>query len=181
MKKRALLIIDMQNDFYGDEAPLKCEGATDTLPVINEALKIAREKKIPIFHIYQEHREDMSDFGRELERSKPHCIVGTYGVKFVDGLDIANGDYFILKKRFSSFFQTDLDMMLRGFGVEELIIGGIATDGCVRATAVDAHQLGYFFKLLNRGTAGAIRVSHEDSVKYLCRLQKDVMIEPEDL
>lgn len=179
MKKRALLIIDMQNDFYGENAPLKCEGATDTLPVINEALKIARAKNIPIFHIYQEHRADMSDFGRELERSKPHCVVGTYGVRFVEGLDIVDGDYFILKKRFSSFFQTELDMMLRGLGVEELIIGGIATDGCVRATAVDAHQLGYFFKLLNGGTAGAIRESHENSLRYLCRLQKDVMIDPE--
>jgi biuret amidohydrolase len=181
MKKRALLVIDMQNDFYGDGAPLQCEGATSTLPVINEALKIARAKGIPIFHIYQEHRADMSDFGQELERSKPHCVAGTFGVKFIEGLDIREGDYFILKKRFSSFFQTDLDMMLRGLGVEELIIGGIATDGCVRATAVDAHQLGYFFKLLSGGTAGAIRESHEDSVRYLCRLQKDVMIYPEDL
>lgn len=181
MKKRALLIIDMQNDFYGENAPLQCEGATDTLPVMNEALKNARAKNIPIFHIYQEHRADMSDFGRELERSKPHCIVGSWGVKFVDGLDIAEGDYFILKKRFSGFFQTELDMMLRSLGVEELILGGIATDGCVRATAVDAHSSGYFFKLLNKGTAGAIRESHEDSVKYLCRLQKDVMIDPEDI
>ena len=181
MKKRALLIIDMQNDFYGEGAPLQCEGAVDTLPVINEALKNAREKNIPIFHIYQEHRTDMSDFGRELERSKPHCIAGTFGVKFVEGLDIKEGDYFILKKRFSSFFQTELDIMLRGMGVEELIIGGIATDGCVRATAVDAHQLGYYFKLLSGGTAGANKESHEDSVKYLSRLQKDVMISAEDI
>lgn len=181
MMKRALLVIDMQNDFYGEGAPLECEGATDTLPIINEALKYAREKGIPIFHVYQEHRVDMSDFGRELERSKPHCIAGTYGVRFVEGLDVVDGDYFILKKRFSSFFQTELDMMLRGLGIEELIIGGIATDGCVRATAVDAHQLGYYFKLLNGGTAGAIRESHEDSVKYLCRLQKDVMIDPKDI
>jgi len=181
MKKRALLIIDMQNDFYGENAPLQCEGATDTLPVINESLKNARVKNIPIFHIYQEHRVDMSDFGRELERSKPHCVAGSFGAQFVEGLDIREGDYFILKKRFSSFFQTDLDLMLRGLGTTELIIGGIATDGCVRATAVDAHQLGYFFKLLSGGTAGAIRESHEDSVKYLCRLQKDVMIDPEDI
>lgn len=181
MKKRALLIIDMQNDFFGEGAPMQCDGVKDTIPVINDALKIARTKKIPIFHIYQEHRADMSDFGRELERSKPHCIAGTVGAKFIEEVDIKNSDYFILKKRFSSFFQTELDLMLRGLGIEELILGGIATDGCVRATAVDAHSLGYYFKLLNNGTAGAIKESHNDSLKFLCRLQNDVMIDPEDI
>ncbi|MDD2371663.1 MAG: cysteine hydrolase [Firmicutes bacterium] len=181
MKKRALLIIDMQNDFFGEEAPMKCEGVNDTIPVINEALKIAREKNIPIFHIYQEHRKDKSDFGRELERSKPHCIAGTRGAQFIEGINIEPTDYFILKKRFSSFFQTDLDLMLRGLGIEEIVLGGIATDGCVRATAVDAHQLGYYFKLLKNGTAGALIESHEDSIKYLCRLQKDVLISTEQI
>ncbi len=181
MKKRALLIIDMQNDFGADEAPMHCQGASDTIPVINEALKIAKEKNIPIFHIYQEHKVDMSDFGRELECSKPHCIAGSWGAKFIEAINIDNSDYFILKKRFSSFFQTDLDLMLRGLGIEEIILGGIATDGCVRATAVDAHQLGYYFKLLKNGTAGAIKESHEDSIKYLCRLQKDVLISIQDI
>ena len=181
MRKRAMLVIDMQNDFYGHEAPLHCEGAELTLPVINKALKGARKASMPIFHISQEHRSDLSDFGRELERSKVHCVAGTFGAEFVEGLEIQDGDYFIIKKRFSSFFQTDLDLMLRGLGVEELIISGIATDGCVRATAVDAHQLGYFFKIVKDGTAGAFRDSHEDSLKYLCRLQKDVLIEADDI
>ncbi|MEI7885167.1 MAG: isochorismatase family cysteine hydrolase [Clostridia bacterium] len=181
MKKRALLVIDMQNDFLGAEAPLNCEGGLAIIPKVQQAIANARIAQIPIVHVYQEHRIDGSDFGRELERSKPHCIVGSKGAEFVNGIDVLEEDYLLLKKRFSSFFHTELDLLLRGLKVEELVLCGIATDGCVRATAVDAHQLGYYFKLIKNGTAGAIEASHQDSIAYLCRLQKDVLLEVDDL
>lgn len=91
------------------------------------------------------------------------------------------GDYFVVKKRFSSFFDTDLSILLQGLDVDEIMLAGVATDGCVRATAVDAHQRGLHYKILKGCTAGAIRSSHEDSLLYLQRLQKDSLISPEEM
>jgi nicotinamidase-related amidase len=65
---RTLLVTDMENDFVGNE------------------------KDIPIMHIYQEHRNDMSDFGLEPECPKPHCIQGTFGAKSVDEIEVKEKD-----------------------------------------------------------------------------------------
>jgi nicotinamidase-related amidase len=177
----ALLVIDMQNDFLSEDAPLKCEGGQEIIPNVVKAIEKARAQKIPVIHVIQEHRRDMSDFGRELECSKPHCIEGTYGAKIVSEIQMAETDYLIVKKRFSSFFATELDLLLRSLGVSRIFLTGVATDGCIRATAVDAHQLGYYFKIIKGCIAGAFYDSHEAALKYMCRLQKDVLVDLEEI
>jgi nicotinamidase-related amidase len=178
---RALLVIDMQNDFLAENAPLKCEGGKEIIPNVVRAIDMARAKSIPVIHVIQEHRQDMSDFGLELECSKPHCIEGTEGAKIIQEIKVDPKDYLVIKKRFSSFLNTELDLLLRGLGVKEVILTGVATDGCIRATAVDAHQLGYYFKIVEESTAGAFSDSHEAALKYMCRLQKDVLIKIEEI
>jgi nicotinamidase-related amidase len=142
-----------------------------------KAIAKARQKGIPVIHVIQEHRKDMSDFGLELECSKPHCIEGTEGAKIIPEIQVDEKDYILIKKRFSGFLATDLELLLRGLGVNRVILTGVATDGCIRATAVDAHQLGFYFKIVKDCTAGAFYDSHEAALKYLCRLQKDVLID----
>ena len=173
---KALLVIDMQNDFFSENAPLKCEGGQEIIGNVVKAIARARQKGIPVIHVIQIHRKDMSDFGLELECSKPHCIEGTEGAKIIPEIQVEEKDYLIIKKRFSGFLATDLELLLRSLGVNEIIITGVATDGCVRATAVDAHQLGFHFKIVEGCTAGAFYDSHEAALKYLCRLQKNVLI-----
>ncbi len=174
--KRALLVIDMQNDFLLDGAPLLCEGGREIIPLVENALQAARQKGIPVIHVIQRHRPDGSDYGLEKVYSKPHCAEGTPGAEIVQGISVDAGDYLVVKNRFSSFFGTDLALLLQGLGVEEMVLAGVATDGCVRATAVDAHQFGFHFKVLENGTAGALVSSHQDSLAFLQRLQKGCLM-----
>lgn len=178
---KALLVIDMQNDFVAKDAPLRCEGGEEIVPAVEAAIQAARQKGIPVIHVIQRHRANGTDFGLEIVYSKSHCVEGTRGAEIVEGISMLDGDYLVIKKRFSSFFGTDLFSLLQGLQADEIFLAGVATDGCVRATAVDAHQLGIHFKVLKGCTAGAIESSHKDTLAFLQRLQRGCLVGTESL
>jgi nicotinamidase-related amidase len=180
LKKSALLVIDMQNDFLDPKGPFgdrDKEGMPKSLlPNVLTCIAKAREKDMPIIQVYQEHRAGLVDFGRELDCSKVHCIEGTWGAEIIPQIKVQETDFRVIKRRFSGFFATDLDLLLKGITVDTLYICGIAGDGCVRATAVDAHQLNYKIHLIEDAVAGLTRDSCKWALKYLDSLQQDVLI-----
>ena len=143
----ALVIIDMQNDFVLPDAPLCVAGAQATIPAIKSLLDIARDKGWPVVHVVREHRRDGSDVekGRAaLFTSGPGvCVPGTYGARIVEELTPLPEEIILRKRRFSAFFQTELDMILRRLGVTTLLITGTQYPNCVRGAAVDAMSLDY--------------------------------------
>lgn len=179
-KKSALLVIDMQNDFLDPKGPFRDRdenGMPDMLiPNVLACISKARGKNMPIIHIYQEHRVGLVDFGRELDCSLPHCIEGTWGAEIISQIKVGSTDYRVIKRRFSGFFATDLDLLLKGLAVKTLYMCGIAGDGCVRATAVDAHQLNYKIHLIQDAVAGLTRDSCKWALDYLQTLQQDVLL-----
>lgn len=146
-KKYVLLIIDMQNDFVLPGAPACVAGAYDTIPRIMKVLDFFRTKELPVFHIVREYRADGSDI--EITRlsgflnNKPYTVPGTDGCKIVEGLTPVQGEYRIVKNRFSGFMNTELDFMLRRVGATHLIICGTQYPNCIRATIFDAISYGY--------------------------------------
>jgi nicotinamidase-related amidase len=173
----ALLVIDMQNDFVGPLAVMKCEGGRDIIPAVKDLICTARSAGVPVIHVIQEHRRQLVDFGRELDVSPVHCVEGTEGARPVKELEPENNDYMVIKRRFSGFMYTDLEMLLRGLGVERVIITGVATDGCVRATAVDAHQMGYYVSVVKDCVAGATSDRHLGALMTLSSLQPEGVID----
>jgi nicotinamidase-related amidase len=146
MKKPALLIIDMQNDFVLDSAPLKVAQARVVIPKIRELLVVFRAKKLPVFHILRVHRADGSDveiIRQERFRTQPFAIEGTHGAAVVDELAPQKGEYVIPKIRMSAFIGTELDLMLRTLGVTDIIVTGIQTPNCIRTTVFDAIAYNY--------------------------------------
>lgn len=143
----ALLIIDMQNDFVLPGAPASVTGAAATIPAIKRLLDHARSREIPVFHLIREYRFDGSDI--ELTRldhflhQKRYAVPGTRGCEIVDDLRPLDGEYVIVKKRFSGFMNTELDFMLRRLGTTDLIICGTQYPNCVRTTIFDAASYGY--------------------------------------
>ncbi len=127
-------------------------------------------KNIPIIHIIELHRNDLVDFGRELDGSEGiHCLEkDSY---FWEPAAPAEGEYVIPKRRYSAFFGTDLEILLRGLGVKHLFICGGMTDICVHYTAVDAHQYNYHVHVLKEacGTHSPEEVAQAalDSIEYL--------------
>lgn len=143
----ALLVIDMQNDFVLPGAPLQVAGAAATIPVIKMLLEQARSKNWVRVHVIRHYNRDGSNaeiWRVPLFTEGPGvCVPGTPGARIVDELAPLPDEHVISKCRFSAFFQTGLDMLLRRLGVQTVIIAGTQYPNCIRGTAVDAMSLDY--------------------------------------
>ena len=136
----ALLVIDFQADVFNGGA-LQLVGTEKVLPKAKRVLTAARNIGIPIIHTQEVHRKEMVDFGRELDGTEPvHCLETWAGTDFHPKLYPREGEYKIAKRRYSSFFGTDLEILLRGLQVDTLIVMGVMTNVCVHYTVADAHQ-----------------------------------------
>lgn len=145
--KPALLVIDMQNDFCLPGSVLCVAGAMGCLPKVVEAVDVARSKGVPIIWVIREHDADGTDvelFRQPMfKEGKASTVPGTPGVQLVEPLAAATGERVLIKKRFSAFFATELDMVLRRMGVQHVVIAGVQTPNCIRGTAWDALALDY--------------------------------------
>ncbi len=140
-----LLVIDMNNAFVNRESPLCVKGARETVPRIKRVVDECRKRGVPVFFITRGYREDGSDV--ELSRWKywsdsgrPLLLnsKGKLSGEFYGQLKPKKGDYVVLKKKWSAFFRTELDLLLRKLGVDTVVITGTQTPNCIRATAFDA-------------------------------------------
>ncbi len=168
MKQAALLIIDMQNDFVLDGAPLRVAQARTIVPKIYEVLTEFRKKRSPVFHILRVHRRDGSDVEitrQELFRKHPFAVEGTHGAAVIEELTPLPGEYIIPKIRMSAFIGTELDLMLRNIGVEELVVTGIQTPNCIRTTVFDAIAYNYPVILIKDAVAAQSEDIHENNVR----------------
>lgn len=166
--RKALLVIDMQRDFISPGAPIECPGGRDIIASIRQLLELAHRKGLPVIYTQEAHRAQGVDFGRELDGEEPrHCVEGTPGVEIVPELAPQPGDYMIVKRRYSAFFATDLDLLLRGLEVDTLVLTGAATDVCVRATAQDAQQLNYHVIVPEECVAGTTVEQHRAALRNI--------------
>jgi nicotinamidase-related amidase len=156
----------MQRDFVDAGAPIECAGARDIVPAIAALLDTARELAIPVIYTQERHRADGIDL--ELSNSEPeHCLDGTPGGEIIPALAPGSGDYVVVKRRYSGFFATDLDLLLRSLQAGTLVICGAATDVCVRATAQDAHQLNYRVIVPPECVAGTTAEAHAAALRNI--------------
>ena len=105
-------------------------------------MEMARKAKIPIIFLNDAHRRGLRN-DREFLKRGEHCIEGTWGAQVIDELDPRPGDLIITKRRFSGFFETDLDLTLKDMGIVTLIVMGVVTNICVRSTIHDAFFRGF--------------------------------------
>lgn len=147
-RSAAFVIIDMQNGFIDPSSPLCVAGAAKTVPACARALDAARRQGSPVFHVKRSYAADGSDVeacrwavwkegGRPLSDADPESAA------FPAELAPRPGDRVVVKPRFSAFFQTELDMVLRRLGVGTVVLAGTTTPNCVRSTCYDALSLGY--------------------------------------
>jgi nicotinamidase-related amidase len=172
--KPALFVIDMQKS---GRLPVERSGIPNMpgfeirLARIVRLVEAARESRVPVIFFQEVHRPDKVDFGRELDGTEGvHCLEDDPATALVEELRPKAGDYFIPKRRYSAFFGTDLEILLRGLEAETLILTGELTDVCVHYTYVDGHQRDYYMRVVEDCCGGSTEARHEaslDAMEYL--------------
>ena len=136
-------------------------------------IEAARASNIPVIYIIEVHRPDHVDFGRELDGDEGiHCVEGHPGTRIHVRLPYREGvDYLIPKRRYSAFFGTDFEILLKGLKVDTLFLCGGLTDVCVHYTFVDAHQHDYHAHVVEDCVGGSSIEAHNASLKAMEYLQ----------
>src|SRR5271169_5154096 len=166
--KTAMIVVDMQNDFVASGAPIEVSAARAMVPKLAEALKICRDAGIRVIYTAHVHRRDGCDMGlfddlHPVIANRDALVDGTPGVDIYSELAPAPGEHVIKKHRYSAFFGTDLDIILREWGVDTVIISGTTTEDCCHATARDAMFRDYRVVFLSDATATtAIQIEASD-------------------
>lgn len=182
-KSSALLVIDIQQeDFIDLREDNVDEPRWECIRNAKRVLDVFRAKKLPVIQIKEVHRADMVDFGRELDGSEGiHCMENSPYTDYAKLTYPIEGEYLISKRRYSAFFGTDLEILLRGLRVDTLYLIGGLTDVCIHYTAVDAHQHDYHIRVVTDAVAGSSEEAHRYALKAIQYLQRDALITVGDL
>ena len=132
--RTALIIGDMQNDFVTESGTLVVPSAESTVPAIRNQLELARNSGMRVVFVQDTHR----DGDPEWEIWGEHCREGSWGWQVVEGLAPREDEVTIRKPRYDAFYGTQLEHMLRVWGVDTLIICGTVANICVHYTASSA-------------------------------------------
>ena len=148
--RSALLVIDMENGFINGESSQCIKNAEKTIPACVDVVKTARQKGIPVFFVKRIYRRDGSDVEmtryeawKKGGRAMTPASWGPISAEAPEGLKPVDGDYTIIKPRWSAFFQTELDLILRRLHVETVILIGTTTPNCIGTACYDANALEY--------------------------------------
>jgi nicotinamidase-related amidase len=132
--RTALIVGDMQNDFVKEGGTLVVPSAEGTIPAIRKLLDLARGSGMRVAFIQDTHR----DGDPEWEVWGEHCREGSWGWQVVDELAPRENEVTVRKPRYDAFYGTQLEHMLRVWGVDTLIICGTVANICVHYTASSA-------------------------------------------
>jgi ureidoacrylate peracid hydrolase len=146
--RSAVLVIDMQNDFVAEGAPLEFPDGRRIVPAVQRVLNACRQRGMPVIYTAHVHRREGTDLGLHAELYPPvgagdALVDGEPGGDIYPELAPQPGELVIKKHRYSAFYGTELDVVLRGMEVDTLLLMGMTTECCVLSTARGALELGY--------------------------------------
>jgi ureidoacrylate peracid hydrolase len=187
-RKTAVIVVDMQNDFGAEGGMFHSNGlpidaARATLEPTARVLEAARTSAMTVVYLKMEFERDLSNLGapgapnheRHLRLgvgSGDSLIKGTWNTEIVDELTPEADDLVVSKHRYSGFFETELDNVLRERGIENLVFVGWTTSVCVESTLRDAFFRDYRCVILSDCTAEAVgsdlvRTNHDASLRVI--------------
>ena len=177
-----LIVVDIQGGDVEENASRTeiphMPGRAERIPKVRELIQRTREQGIPVVWIQEVHKPNLIDIGRELDGAEgPHCVEGWPETEISKGLDPRPEEFLIRKRRYSAFFGTELDIVLRAYKTETVILIGGLTDVCVHYTAVDAHQHDYRIRVVTDCVGGSSREAHDAALRAVHYLQRDALVE----
>lgn len=155
---RALLVIDMLEDFVRSGAPLEVPQTRKILPALRRRISRARKEGELVVYVCDSHRKNDTEFVRM--GWPPHAVAGTRGAAVVREIAPEPGDVVVEKKTYSGFHGTHLSSVLRRHGIRSVSLAGCVTNICILYTAADAAMRGYDVAVDESVVAGLTERSH---------------------
>jgi ureidoacrylate peracid hydrolase len=141
----ALIVVDMQNIWTHPRGARYLPMSEDIVPKIQDLLRFCHSKRVPVFYLHTTKRRDLADVGIFAD-IKPQThnaddewsnFEGSPGAEFYEPVKPAEGDILVKKFRYSGFYGTQLENLLRALGRDTIAIAGVATNVCCDSTARD--------------------------------------------
>ena len=180
-----LIVVDIQKSAFMDvKAGIPVmPGYRQNMERARSVVDAAHASGTPVIFFQEIHRRDMIDYGRELDGSEDiHCLEGEPGTPVAaEEMDMRPTDYFIHKRRYSCFFGTELEILLKGLKAETLILVGGMTDVCVHYTFVDGHQHDYYMRCVRDCVGGTSPEAHQASLNAMEYLQEGALRAAEEI
>ena len=180
-----LLVIDIQKSAFMDSSggiPIM-PGYADNMRRARSVVDAAHENAIPVVFVQEIHRRDLIDYGRELDGSEDiHCMDGEPGTPVAfEEMGRQTGDYFVPKRRYSCFFGTEMEILLKGLKAQTLIFVGGMTDVCVHYSFVDGHQSDYYCRVVADCVGGTSPEAHQASLNAMEYLQTGAVLSANEI
>ena len=169
--KEALLVIDVQNIYTKLDSELFVKGNSKVLSNINKLIKYFRDRQSEIIFIKHQHKWDKTDLGRMFDfagdSDEVQFLENSEETDFDKRLKIRKKDIVVIKNRYDSFINTNLQQILKEYDIDKVTICGFMTNFCCETTARTAHGLDYFvdFIIDATGTPGLDGISQKQIQK----------------
>lgn len=180
--KTALIVIDMQKGFLNEASAQCIRGARATVPACTAVINHCRKQNIPVFFVTRRYRADGGDvehtrFERWLEGGRamsPGCP-DEISADMPEEFGFCGRDYRIIKPRYSAFFHTELDLILRLLGVNTIVLAGTTTPNCIRTTCYDGISLEYNVAVLSDCTSSNTEEIQQSNLRDMANVGAQIM------
>jgi ureidoacrylate peracid hydrolase len=175
LERPALLVIDMQNGFCHPAGSVARGGARvddcqATIGPIARLLSVARAARVPVIFTRFVYRADYADGGMLVSELRPHLkarrslVQGDWDAEIVSELTPLSDEFVVDKNRFSAFYGSSLETILRSLDVRTLMVCGVTTNMCVESTVRDAGQRDYRVYVVRDAVGELDRTRHEHAL-----------------
>lgn len=175
--KTALIVVDMQNGFIFDEGFLGKIGLDNThlkpaVEPVRRLVEACHNEGVPVIFTRYVLRPDYTDAGCFADlfpsaREAQALVKGTWDVELLEVLGARPDDFIVDKTRYSAFYNTNLEVILRGLGVDTIIVCGVTTEICVESTIRDAFFRDYRIVVPSDAVAAIDPERHEGTLKTI--------------
>jgi nicotinamidase/pyrazinamidase len=178
----ALVLVDVQNDFADPSGSLSVRGGEQIVPGLNEQVRSAQAAGAAVVYTQDWHPASTPHFAKDGGIWPVHCVADTWGAALHPDLVVAgprirkgsNGEdgysgFTMRDPETGEEAPTELEGLLRDRGITRVVIGGLATDYCVKATALDALRLGFETRVLADGIA-AVDLADGDGARAIAAM-----------
>ena len=184
--RTGLVVIDMQNDFADPAGGLSVAGGEGIVPAVNDAIREATDGGALVVATQDWHPESTPHFAKDGGIWPVHCVGGTWGAEIHPGVELpaaaprvrkgANGEdgysgFTMRDPTIGTETSTELESLLRDRDIERVVVCGLATDYCVKATALDALRLGFPVTLLGSAIR-AVNLASDDGDRALAEMEE---------